>query len=319
MSREQLDSAATIIAGTLTRTRTSAPPQISAACKLCSATATAIGWKTSSYSGQKYWFFRCPECRFAFVGDPWTDHAAIYDAAYYRGNGADPFVDYVFELEAPHDTVRQYEWRGILRAVKSLVPITASTKWLDYGCGNGALLRYCRENLGADFGIAGFDEGWIANQACEHGICLLSRAELDAIPSGSFDVITAIEVLEHIEWPLTALREIRRLLKPGGLFFFTTGNARPYRRNLLQWRYVNPDVHISYFEPETLWRALAACGFAPRRRGYLAGYTDIIRFKCLKSIGVRKRAMWERLLPWSVLSRIVDWRLGVTEHPLGWG
>ena len=157
------------------------------------------------------------------------------------------------------------------------------------------------------------------NKARECGISILSRAELDALPAGSFDVITAIEVLEHVEWPLTALREIRRLLKPGGLFFFTTGNARPYRRNLLEWRYVNPDVHISYFEPDTLRQALAECGFEPGRRGYLPGYTDIIRFKCLKSVGVRKCALWERLLPWGVLGRLVDWRLGVTKHPLAWG
>ena len=294
-------------------------PRRSIPCKICSTAATPIGSKISSYSGKEYFFFRCPECRFAFVGNPWTDYAAIYDSAYYNGKGADPFVDYVFELESPEETVRRYEWRGILKAVGSLVPITASTKWLDYGCGNGGLLRYCREKLGPDFGIAGFEEGWIIEKAREHGISILSRTELDALPSGSFDVVTAIEVLEHIEWPLTALREIRRLLKPGGVFFFTTGNARPYRDKLLEWRYVNPDVHISYFEPETLRRAFAVCGLETRKRGYVAGYTDIIRFKCLKSVGVRKCGLWERALPWGVMGRIIDWRLGLTEHPLAWG
>jgi SAM-dependent methyltransferase len=227
-------------------------------------------------------------------------------------------VDYVFELESPEDTIRHYEWRGILTAVRSLTKLQVGTKWLDYGCGNGGLLRHCRAAVGPDLEMAGFEEGWIRKKAEEYGIRILSRPELVAIPSGSFDVITCIEVLEHVEAPLETLREIRRLLKPGGLFFFTTGNASPYRRDLLKWEYVYPDIHVSYFEPESLRRALQLSGFEPARRGYLPGSTDIIRFKCLKTIGVRKRAWWERLLPWGVLARLVDRRLGITAHPIGW-
>ena len=293
-------------------------PSSSKPCKICSAAAEAIGGKKSSYSGRLYSFFRCPRCFFVFVGDPWTDYGAIYNADYYNGRGADPLVDYVFELEAPRQTVRRYEWRGLVEAIGSLVPLTPSTKWLDYGCGNGGLVRYCREELRPALDITGFEEGWITGKAREMGIPVLSRPELEALPSGSFDVVTAIEVLEHIESPLPALREIRRLLKPGGLFFFTTGNSRPHRSNLLAWGYVNPDVHISYFDPETLRLALESCGFAPRPRRYTAGYTDIIRFKCLKTVGVRRCALWERLLPWSILARIVDWRMGVTGHPVAW-
>jgi 2-polyprenyl-3-methyl-5-hydroxy-6-metoxy-1,4-benzoquinol methylase len=179
----------------------------------------------------------CPRCHYSCVANPRTDYDAIYSAAYYQGQGIDPLVDYVFELEHPRETIRQYEWRGVLRAVRSLVEVTPRTRWLDYGCGNGGLLRYCREATGCD--VAGHDEGWIRDRAAHAGIPILDAEELDA-RAGTYDVVTAIEVLEHLVDPLEGLQSIRRLLRPGGLFFYTTGNAEPFRDRLTSWDYVSP-------------------------------------------------------------------------------
>lgn len=44
----------------------------------------------------------------------------------------------------------------------------------------------------------------------------------DAIAGGSFDFVVCTEVLEHTLNPFDALREIRRLLRPGGLLFGST-------------------------------------------------------------------------------------------------
>jgi SAM-dependent methyltransferase len=42
------------------------------------------------------------------------------------------------------------------------------------------------------------------------------------IPGGAFDFVGCTEVLEHVLDPFAAVREIRRVLKPGGLLFVTT-------------------------------------------------------------------------------------------------
>lgn len=47
---------------------------------------------------------------------------------------------------------------------------------------------------------------------------------------GTFDVVTAMDVLEHVEHPDTLIQEASRMLKPNGLFFFHTFN-----RNLLSY------------------------------------------------------------------------------------
>jgi SAM-dependent methyltransferase len=284
-------------------------------CKICGGDTEEIGSKRGTFRPQVFYFRRCLTCRFTFVSNPLTNFEELYSEAYFEGRGADPWVDYVYELEHPEQTIRLYEWEGIVRAVQSLVRLDESSQWLDFSCGNGGLVRYGRQHLRCQ--ITGFEEGPIARRAEALGIPLVSRGQLESL-AGTFDVVTAIEVLEHVLDPLATLRAIRRLLKPGGLFFYTTGNAEPRRSHFLRWRYVYPEIHISFYEPGTLRRALIETGFEPQFAGYLPGFTGIIRFKALKSLGIRRRGAGERWLPWRVLARLTDWRLQTTRHPIGW-
>ncbi len=282
-------------------------------CRICSGATEAAGSKWGRFRQQEFHLRRCPRCSYAFVADPWTDYAAIYSEAYYAGNGADPLVDYQYELEQPDRTVRFYEWRGIATAVASLASVGAETCWLDFGCGNGGLVRYCRNRFGCR--VIGFEQGAIVEAAARYGVPIVTQAELDRL-AGSCDVVTAIEVLEHAEDPIGTLRQIRRLLRPGGLFFYTTGNAAPYRSRLTKWRYVTPEIHISYFEPEALRLALTAAGFQPEFRGWLPGFTDIMRFKILKYLRQRRRSWMEYAAPWPLLARLAELQVKLFEHPV---
>jgi hypothetical protein len=117
---------------------------------------------------------------------------------------------------------------------------------------------------------------------------------------------------------LEVLRQIRLLLKPGGLFFFTTGNAERARNRIANWRYVIPEIHISYFEPATAAPGLKRSGFEPEYAGFLPGFTDIIRFKALKNLGMKRLAWWQSYLPWSMLAHLLDSRMHITAHTIGW-
>jgi hypothetical protein len=112
------------------------------------------------------------------------------------------------------------------------------------------------------------------------------------------------------------MREISSLLKPGGLFFLTTANAEPHRRRLTNWSYVRPDVHVSYFEPRTLGALYARCGLDPYYAGFLPGHDDIIRYKVLKTLRMSSRSRLEQVMPWRLVSRLVDRRHKLTAQPL---
>src|SRR5438105_12443902 len=111
-------------------------------CRICGGDTTPAGSKRGALSAKPFRLRRCKRCGFGFVVDPDDDHVRLYDERYYRGQGADPRVDYVFELEHPEATVRRSEWQGIVEVVSTLTPIRPSTRWLDYGCGNGGLVRH---------------------------------------------------------------------------------------------------------------------------------------------------------------------------------
>ena len=258
--------------------------------------------------------FRCPECLFAFVDPPWAGISHAYNEEYYRGNGIDSSVDYLYELEAPRETVRYYEWKGFTDMIGSLVPLNPKTRWLDYGCGNGGLVRYVRNAGIAD--AVGFDRGWIVGHSRKLGIPVLSEDEISD-HHGQFDVVTMLEVIEHVVDPLSVLQHARRLLKPNGILYLTTGNARPYSDRLLAWRYVIPEIHVSYFQPCSMEAALTRAGFRPEYQVRPRGYADILRFKILKNIGVHRRSLLERVVPWRLVSYFADLKYQVTYHPYG--
>ena len=281
-------------------------------CPVCSSPTLLLGSQAGRLDGRLFSMRQCRSCRFSYVEDYRTDFDNIYNEDYYRGAGADRSIDYVYELQNSSRTIRHYEWKGICAAFNELCP--GGGRWLDYGCGVGGLVKFAIET-GLD--ATGFEEGWGAGIGRLAGVPILRSSELEDY-AGSFDFISAIEVLEHVPKPIDVLRHMRKLLRPGGVLFITTGNAQPWRQKLLSWNYAKcPDVHISFYEPDTLARCMTLTGFHPKESRSLASWSDIIKFKVLKTLRIKNKNSFIDIFPWGVVARLVDARYGVSKQPYG--
>jgi SAM-dependent methyltransferase len=281
-------------------------------CPICAAATAPCGSKRGVRTDRVFHLRRCGDCGFAFVEDPWTEYDQIYDQAYYEGRGSDPLINYAREFDDPETSVRAYEWRGWDRLVHAESP--GPVKWLDFGSGCGTLVRHLRQ-IGRDE-VYGFDTGAWSERARNRHVPILTEAELSA-HAGSFDVVTAVDVVEHLVDPLSALRLCRRMLKPGGRLIPVTQNALIAPREFVRWSYVLPEIHVSFFTPDALARALRQTGFTPGPFPHNAGQRAILRARILKNLGVHRRNWGERLMPWPFLSRLAEARYQMARMPIG--
>ena len=104
-------------------------------------------------------------------------------------------------------------------------------RWLDVGCGHGVLPAWL-DRRQPPIDVAGkFAVGIDADRGALEKHNLFTRrvegnGETLPFGDGSFDLITANMVLEHVRDPASLFKEVARVLGPGGLFLIHTPNAR---------------------------------------------------------------------------------------------
>ncbi len=114
--------------------------------------------------------------------------------------------------------------------------VNPNTTWLDLGCGHelfpqwlpsaeqdqAAIVARCKIVVGIDYDILSLQK----HEAIPRKV----RGNVERLPfrDGSFDLVTANVVVEHIEDPRALLQEVHRVLRPGGIFLFHTPNLFSY-------------------------------------------------------------------------------------------
>jgi SAM-dependent methyltransferase len=125
------------------------------------------------------------------------------------------------EIEILERLETAYWWhRGRRRVVDHLVrdfvPDPAALRILDVGCGTG----HNMEVLGAFGTAAGLDSAPEALEAALRrgfgGRVVQGEAEALPFPDASFDLVSALDVFEHLQDDGAGLREVLRILRPGG-------------------------------------------------------------------------------------------------------
>jgi 2-polyprenyl-3-methyl-5-hydroxy-6-metoxy-1,4-benzoquinol methylase len=121
-----------------------------------------------------------------------------------------------------HDTIYQMAFKGMGQ-------IPRQARIFEFGSGLGHFLKFLRTH-GLENELTGADI--MPRPADLAGDVKWLEADLNhplSLPDRSFDLIAAIEVIEHLENPRATIREMARLLAPGGRLVITTPNQESLR------------------------------------------------------------------------------------------
>jgi len=153
----------------------------------------------------------------------------------------------------------------IVKALEAVVVSATSYhhsgRWLDFGFGEGALLSVAERHGWACYGVEASPHA--LENGRRHGWKVTARpAEDAAFEPASFDVVTLIEVVEHLRDPIATLQQAVSWLRPAGLLYLTTPNAASLTRRLLgsSWSIFCPPEHWLIWSPLGMRRALGRVG-----------------------------------------------------------
>jgi len=122
------------------------------------------------------------------------------------------------------------------KIISFLDGINRSAKVMDIGCGDGFFL-----NLLTGMGfedIQGIDPGRPMVERCrKKGFSVDRKSIRDLTGTGEFDLVLLIEVLEHLEEPLSVIRKIHSLLTPGGNLLLTVPVCDSLLKRYHRFRY----------------------------------------------------------------------------------
>ena len=140
-----------------------------------------------------------------------------------------------------------------------------SSSILDVGCSAGHFLHSLRGKVKKRVGLElSQEEVSFIRKHLQFPVYDQPIERVD-IKEGPFDIVTALQVLEHVEDPVSFLTSIRKHLKDGGTLYLELPNIDDalithYRIPAYEDFYYR-EPHLSYFSKDTLARALKKAGF----------------------------------------------------------
>jgi SAM-dependent methyltransferase len=226
-------------------------------CPVCGSAARERLVETTDYrrkDGSRHIFVRCLSCALVYLSPrPAPDELP----GYYPPEYHDAWLVQSAAPRSPQHLLAQ----GRVSAIERLHPQPGSI--LDVGCGVGLFLALLHER-----GWSGTGTEWshhAARRARETFNLTVHTGPLRELRPAAFDIVTLWHVVEHMHDPRGELREIGRLLAPGGRLVVATPNADSLALRVFggAWYHLDAPRHLQIFSPASLNDIAARAGFAP--------------------------------------------------------
>jgi len=178
-------------------------------------------------------------------GEPETNK--VYDEEYFKET-------YGFDGLKRFD-IHWWSIRWYADMVERCLRAMGGRRILEIGCGHGFMLARLErqfETYGVDISSYAIEQ---ANRFAPNSTCQVADIEAGLPPQfepGSFDLVVAKYVFEHLEDPLQAMQTAASMLKPGGQLFFSVPNTESIgaRWKGAAWYALQDPTHCSLLAPE---------------------------------------------------------------------
>ena len=189
---------------------------------------------------------------------------------------------------------------GPKKRVDLIQKYRSSGAWLDVGCGSGLVLQTAKTR--GNWQLSGVEPVQeIAHSTSKKLSIPVFPGTFEDFPvqDDEFDVITMWDVLEHLPEPFIAIDKIARLLKPNGVFAFSTPNLSALDRKIFRDSWLGYDLprHLHLFPDKLLRRALNDKGMTVTNRFCFTGSYGSL-FLDLK--------YWNRIYPSAIVDKLIS-------------
>lgn len=189
---------------------------------------------------------KCPDCDLHSIEDIPEPEARMTEMEEGHYAGSLEILDANRQIVA--EKVLTDKFQTYVDMAKRHVP---GGHWLDIGCGAGLLIALAQR---AGFTAEGIELNLDRKAAAEHqtGVTIHGEpVETVAFADDTFDVISMINVFSHLTAPSQTLKELRRILKPGGVLIMATGEMTDGAElsHVLNW---NLGDHLYFLGDRTL-------------------------------------------------------------------
>jgi len=158
-----------------------------------------------------------------------------------------------------YDLGRHARTRQSRRLLRKLRKHGGAGRLLDIGAASGIFVE---EALSMGFDAVGVEPSTsFAESAAQRNLPVLQGAFPHSDLPGPYDVISLVDVIEHVTDPVPLLRSIQAALAPDGLALIVTPDVRSLAAKLMGYRWWHYRLaHIGYFSRRTLMQALSVAG-----------------------------------------------------------
>lgn len=255
-------------------------------CPLCSSGAARpwlhvpIDWRKPA-DATAYELAWCDSCAFGFLTPRPTPAqvASFYDTPDYYTHGTQAAKRPVSPW---HEKLRvAIAWRLDKGRELHHTPEVVKQAWkraelggarvLDLGCGSGGFLAAMKDQGATVTGVEPDDKARDAVRSRGISVHAGTAEDIpDEVLAQQFDIITTRHVLEHCIDPLKVLRNVKRMLAPGGVYLcdVPNNNALGLQRAGGAWHWLDVPRHINFFTRKSLADAARQAGLQVASESY---------------------------------------------------